>query len=33
LVREALGEAVHSYIPIGTSGRQTSPELLAAAGD
>ena len=33
LVREALGEAVHSYIPIGTSGTQTSPELLAAAGD
>jgi ferrochelatase len=33
LVREALGEAVHSYIPIGLSGRQASPEILAAAGD
>jgi protoporphyrin/coproporphyrin ferrochelatase len=33
LVREALGEAVHSCIPIGLSGRQASPEVLAAAGD
>jgi protoporphyrin/coproporphyrin ferrochelatase len=33
LVREALGEAVHSRIPIGLSGRQASPEVLAAAGD
>jgi len=34
LVREALDKAVHSYIPIHTSGRQVAaPELLAAAGD
>jgi len=31
LVREALGDS--SYVTIGTSGTQTSPELLAAAGD
>ena len=33
LVREALGEVIHSYVPIRTTGRQASPELLAAAGD
>jgi ferrochelatase len=33
LVRESLGEAVHSDIPIRWSGRQAAPELLAAAGD
>ncbi|MHB8215261.1 MAG: ferrochelatase [Candidatus Sulfotelmatobacter sp.] len=33
LVREAMGNSVRSYIPIGTSETQTSPELLAAAGD
>jgi hypothetical protein len=33
LVRESLGEAVHSDIPIRLAGRQAVPELLAAAGD
>jgi len=33
LVRQALGEVVHSHIPIHTTGRHGSPELLAAAGD
>jgi protoporphyrin/coproporphyrin ferrochelatase len=33
LVRESLGEAVHSDIPIRLSRRRAASELLAAAGD
>jgi ferrochelatase len=33
LVRKVQGEAVHSCIPIRSSGRQASPEVLATAGD
>jgi ferrochelatase len=33
LVQQTLGEAVHSFIPIKVTGRQASPEVLAAAGD
>ncbi|HZZ16445.1 MAG TPA: ferrochelatase [Candidatus Sulfotelmatobacter sp.] len=33
LVQYARGEAIHSYIPMDLTGRQASPEVLAAAGD
>lgn len=33
LVQDARGKAIHSYIPIDLTGRQASPEVLAAAGD
>jgi ferrochelatase len=33
LVLHALDEAAHSYVPLHTTGGQSAPELLAAAGD